>query len=47
MLMHSGLTNRMYIVTRYTDHGDGRFTAHEKWDVTDEFEKFAEEWAKS
>jgi hypothetical protein len=34
-LLLSGLTNRAYIVTRYTEV-DGDFIAHEKFDVTDD-----------
>lgn len=34
LLGPSGLTGRYYIVTRYTEHDDGRIVAHEKHDVT-------------
>lgn len=36
-LMCSGLTNRVYVVTRYKDLGDGRIEAIEKYDVTEDF----------
>jgi hypothetical protein len=48
LLSRSELTGRVYIVTRYTDHGDGRITAHEKFDVTAQFVatalEFDEDW---
>jgi hypothetical protein len=31
------LTGRIYIVTRYTDKGNGVIDAHEKFDVTGQF----------
>ena len=42
MLMESPLTKRVYIVTSYTDNGDGTFTAQQKYDVTKQFDKLAE-----
>lgn len=35
-ILRSGLSGRVWAVTRYTDHGDGRITARVKHDVTDE-----------
>lgn len=35
MLMRSGLTDRLYIVTRYKDRGEGRYEAVTKYEVTD------------
>lgn len=43
ILMAGGLTDRVFIATRYTDKGDGTFVVHEKWDVTDEFDLIAKE----
>lgn len=39
MLMKSELSDRIYVVTKYTiiDKETGRFLAHTKYDVTDEF----------
>lgn len=37
-LMVGGLTNRVYVVTRYRDLGDGCIEALEKFDVTEDFE---------
>lgn len=36
-LMCSGLTNRVYVVTRYKEMGGGQIEALEKFDVTDDF----------
>lgn len=36
-LMLSPLTNRVYIVTRYNDFGDGLIGAIEKFDATEDF----------
>lgn len=48
LLLRGGLTGRVYVVTSYTDHGDGRFTAHTKHDVTDQYEALrAEDLADS
>lgn len=41
MLMESGLTGRVYVVTSYRDNGDGTFTAREKFDVTEQFDALA------
>lgn len=38
LLMLSGLTGRVYIVTAYTDLGEGRIVAKTKFDVTDQYE---------
>lgn len=38
LLLRGGLTGRVYVVTAYTDHGDGRITAHTKHDVTDQYD---------
>lgn len=38
LLLRSGLTGRVYVVTTYTDHGDGTFTARTKHDVTEQYE---------
>lgn len=37
LLLRGGLTGRVYVVTSYTDHGDGRITAHTKHDVTEQY----------
>lgn len=37
-LMRGGLSNRVYVVTRYRDLGNGSIEALEKFDVTEEFE---------
>lgn len=37
-LLCSGLTGRVYVVTRYKELGDGRFESLEKFDVTDDFQ---------
>lgn len=37
-LLRSGLTGRVYVVTRYKELGDGRFESLEKFDVTDDFQ---------
>lgn len=37
MLMHSPMTGRVYIVTRYKDRGGGRYEAITKYDVTENF----------
>lgn len=37
LLLRSGLTGTVYVVTRYKDHGDGRIEAQTKYDVTDQF----------
>jgi hypothetical protein len=36
--MRGGLSNRVYVVTRYRDLGNGMIEALEKFDVTEEFE---------
>lgn len=36
MIFVGALSNRIYCATRYTKNNDGRFTAHEKFDVTDQ-----------
>jgi hypothetical protein len=38
-----GLSNRIYCATRYTKNADGLFTAHEKFDVTDQVGSALEE----
>lgn len=38
LLYRGGLTGRVFVATSYTDHGDGRYTAHTKYDVTDQYE---------
>lgn len=39
LLVRSGLTNTVYVVTRYKDRDDqGHFEALEKYDVTDQFD---------
>lgn len=43
ILLRSGLTGSVYIVTAYTDHGDGRITAKTKHDVTEQFEALVQE----
>lgn len=43
-LLRSGLTGRVYVVTRYKELGDGRFESLEKFDVTDDFQ--AAGWAR-
>lgn len=37
LLLRGGLTGRVYVVTAYTDHGEGRITARTKHDVTDQY----------
>lgn len=43
MLVEGGLSNRVYVVTRYKTHDDGLIEALEKYDVTDEFDALAAE----
>ena len=43
MLMEAALTKRVYVVTRYKDNGDGTFTAREKFDATEQFDRLAEQ----
>lgn len=38
LLVRSPLTGRVYVVTAYTEHGDGRIEARTKHDVTDQYE---------
>ncbi len=37
-LAPSTLTDRIYIVTQYEEHGDGIIVAIEKFDVTEQFD---------
>jgi hypothetical protein len=37
------LSGRIYVVTRYTDKGNGVIDAHEKYDVTSQFMAVKEE----
>lgn len=41
MLMESPLTKRVYVVTSYIDHGNGTFTARQKYDMTEQFDALA------
>ena len=41
MLMESPLTKRIYVVTSYEHLDGGKFLAHEKFDVTEQFEALA------
>ena len=41
MLMESPLTKRVFVVTSYSDNGDGTFTARKKHDVTEQFDALA------
>ena len=43
MLMESPLTKRVYVVTSYKNNGDGTFTAHQKYDVTEQFDALAKQ----
>jgi hypothetical protein len=36
LIFVGGLSNRIFCATRYTRDADGKFTAHEKFDVTDQ-----------
>lgn len=45
-LLTSGLTGRHYIVTKYTDLGDGQIRSDTKYDVTDEVEAIVNEHEK-
>lgn len=45
-LMRGGLSNRVFVVTRYKDLGDGMIEALEKYDVTDDFDVLASRKAK-
>ena len=38
IIRRGGLTGRVYLVTRYTDDGNGNLTALAKVDITDEYE---------
>ena len=42
ILSRSSLTGRVYIVTRYSQRGDGLLVASEKYDVTEQFEALAD-----
>ena len=46
MLMESPLTKRVFVVTSYKDNGDGTFTARQKFDVTEQFDRLVETRAK-
>jgi hypothetical protein len=37
LLRRSGLSGRIYVVTSYTDKGNGLIVARTKYDVTDQF----------
>ena len=39
LLVRGGLTGRIYVVTAYTRHGDGRIVSRRKFDVTDQFDE--------
>lgn len=41
MLMQSGLTGRVYVVTSYKDLGEGRIEASKQYDVTEQFDAIA------
>lgn len=41
-LLHSPLTESVYIVTNYKDLGHGQFVANVKYDVTTEFMRIAQ-----
>lgn len=43
MLMESPLTKRVFVVTSYEDIGDGIFEAHQKHDVTEQFDALAKQ----
>ena len=47
MLMESGLTKRVYVVTSYVDNYDGTFTARQKFDVTEQFDALAKRRMKA
>jgi hypothetical protein len=38
LIVHSDLTGRWYVATRYKELGDGQIIASVKYDVTDEIE---------
>lgn len=37
LLLRGGLTGRVYVVTSYTEEGEGRYIARTKFDVTDQY----------
>jgi rubrerythrin len=43
MLMESPLTKRVFVVTSYKDKGNGIFEAHQKYNVTEQFDALAEQ----
>lgn len=43
VLMRSGLTGSVWIVTRYREDAAGPYEALEKYDVTDQFDAILEE----
>jgi hypothetical protein len=36
LIVHSDLTGRWYVATRYKELGNGQFMASTKWDATDQ-----------
>ena len=46
LLMLSPLTGHVYVVTKYERIEGGTFVAYEKFDVTEQFDKIAEQKAK-
>lgn len=45
LLRHSILTDQVYVVTRYTKK-ESHIVAHEKWDVTEEFNALCDNYIK-
>lgn len=43
MLVYSPLTDRVFVLTKYKTLAGGYIEAFEKYDVTDQFEKVAQE----
>lgn len=43
ILAFSQMTDRVYVLTEYVDHGGGKMEAIEKLDITDEFKRLAAE----
>lgn len=45
LLVTSGLTGSVYVVTHYTRDASGNIVASRKYDVTEQFDRLAEERA--
>lgn len=50
LIVFSELGKRWYVVTRYTNRGEGKILAHKKYDVTEQMDKillkYAPKWER-